>query len=136
MRRFKKVEKRGTRGPYIFTRRERAMFGKAVTVAFRPREEKNEMKPVTVLFRPWEDNDPSEAAPSSLLTVPQTLNVDEGMGSNPAPNQEQILESCREEEGGEDWKEKLKRKGRKVVKVVVKVGKSYTNYNFISNYVI
>ena len=115
MRRFKKVEKRGTRGPYIFTRRERAMFGKAVTVACQST---------------------AEAAPSSLLTVPQTLNVDEGMGSNPAPNQEQILESCREEEGGEDWKEKLKRKGRKVVKVVVKEGKSYTNYNFISNYVI
>ena len=58
MRRCKKVEKRETRGPRIFTRQKRAMFG----------------KPVTVLFRPWEDKDqsPAEAAPSSLLTVPQT----------------------------------------------------------------
>ena len=58
MRRCKKVEKRETRGPRIFTRQKRAMFGKSVTV----------------LFRPWEDKDqsPAEAAPFSLLTVPQT----------------------------------------------------------------
>ena len=60
--------------------------------------------------------------------------------------QEQILEkeweralareARLEDESGGGWKEEVKRKRRKVVKVVVKVGKSFTNYNIISNSVI